>query len=352
MFHNKQICEEYATVNKKRHTMHSSNLISDVPQEILQIYSSFLDLKSNVMFNATCTRSSDKNTIKIGQHDTLCKMFGSISCMITGLHDIFGTIQGQNKLLATMLRRMIYISVSDIPSANDVPYVSSRTLSEYHKIMRLTMERMDISGFDFNNLLEDVQFEYRGFVIVNISKERREQLDMVKEVIQQHYFSHEFTIYTYTTFGNIFLEFQCDKEKIKVDIHERLENDIFSWSFLADTLQNFVLNNPEHKLVASMKQNNIEITNSMITWDKGNLIAPYIISELVNELTDCSSIFKGSDDNIVEVWNDTIDVNWLLKDIVTQILNNGFYTFILKDATNSVPNDFYSSTIDEIDMLL
>ena len=89
-----------------------------------------------------------------------------------------------------------------------------------------------------------------------------------------------------------------------------------------------------------MKQNNIEITNSMITWDKGNLIAPYIISELVNELTDCSSIFKGSDDNIVEVWNDTIDVNWLLKDIVTQILNNGFYTFILNfnSFTNSKIN--------------
>lgn len=337
MFTNKQVYEK-----NKRQTMCSSNLLLDVPQEILQVYSSFLDLKSNVMFNASCSRSSDKETISKSEYNTISRMFSSISYMINDLYNIFGTEQGQNKLLASMLRRLIYISVSDIPSPSEVPYVTTRYLSEYHNLMTLTMETMDISCFDFNNLLEDIQFECRGFKILNISKERRENIDKIKEVIHKYYFSDEFTMYTYSTFGNIFLELQCDKEKIMIDIHERLEDDIFSWSFIADTLKDFIINNPEHDIVEKIKKNNIEITKDMITWDKTNNYAPFVISEIVNELMDCSKLFKGSDDNLVEVWNDTIEVNWLLKNIVTEILSNGMYSLVLRNITNSVQDEFHT----------
>lgn len=337
MFTNKQIYEK-----DKRQKMCPSNLLLDVPQEILQIYSSFLDLKSNVMFNAACRRSSDKETVSKSEYNTLSRMFSSISYMINDLYNIFGTEQGQNKLLANMLRRIIYISVSDIPSPSEVPYVTTRSLAEYHNLMTLTMETMDISGFDFNNLMEDIQFECRGFKILNITKERREKLDKIKEVIHKHYFSEKFTIYTYSTFGNIFVELQCNEEKVMIDIHERLEDDIFSWSFIADTLKDFIINSPEHDIVKKIKENNIEITNNMITWNKANNYAPFVISEIVNELMDCSNLFKGSDDNLVEVWNDTIEVNWLLKNVVTEILSNGVYSLVLRNITNSVQDEFHT----------
>jgi hypothetical protein len=352
MLINKQTYEEYIVCkDTKKQKMCSSNLLLDVPQEILQVYSKFLDLKSNVMFNAACTRSSDNITIKASECNTLYNMFGSISFMIKGLYDIFGTIQGQNKLLANMLRRMIYISVSDIPYPNEVPYVSARTLSEYHKLMLITMETMDISSFDFNNILEDIQFECRGFEILNISEERRKQLNKVTEIIHKLYFSNDFTIYTYTKFGNIYLELQCDKEKVMIDIHERLEDDIFTWSFFADKLKDFVINNPEHDMVKKMKENNIEITNNLVSWNKDNTYAPFVISQLLNELMDCSNIFKGSDDNFVEVWNDTIEVNWLLKDVVSEILSNGMYSHILVNITNSVQNEFHTQDDEQILLL-
>lgn len=334
----------------------SNNLLLDVPIEILQIYSTFLDLKSNIMFNKVCKRARDKKNIERVEFNTLLKMFSSVSSMIKDLHNIFGTIESQNRLLAGMLRRLIYTSVSNnMPFQNEVSYVSTKTLEEYRNIMRLTMETMDndnLSVLDFNNLLEDVQFEFRGFQIVNITPKRREQLDMMKSIIRNRYFSQHFTIYTYTTFGNMFLEFQCNKDNMMVDIHERLDDEIFSWSFLNDTLRNFNLNNPENELSKMMRDNNIEITDGMITWNKENNNGFYVFTEIVKLLIDCSSIYKGSDDNIVEIWNDTLDNNWLLKDVVNDVLNNGMYSFMLRNITNSVQDNFYDYNIYEATLIL
>ena len=334
----------------------NNNLLLDVPIEILQVYSKFLDLKSNVMFNSVCRRTYDKENVQKSKFNTLLKMFSSVSSMVKDLYDIFGTIESQNRLLAGMLRRLIYTSMSyNTPFQNEETYVSSKTLEEYHNIMRLTMATMDndnLSVLDFNNLLEDVQFEFRGFQIVNIPKHRREQLDMMKSIVRNHYFSHDFTVYTYTTFGNMFLEYQCGKDNMTVDIHERLDDEVFSWEFLTDTLRAFNIDNPKHEISKKMEDNNINIIDSMISWNKENSNGTYIFTEIVQKLIDCTSIYKGSDDNIVEIWNDTLDSNWLLKDVVNNILNNGMYSLMLRNITNSVQDDFYDYNIDEVAMLL
>lgn len=365
-FHNILLFQEECIHNNtKMAKMYSSqddnsnktpNLLLDVPIEILQIYSSFLDLKSNIMFNTVCKRTRDKMSIARSELKALFNMFSSISYMIMDLYDVFGTIESQSRLLAGILRRLIYTSVSNnMHFHNEVSYVYTKTLEEYRDIMRLTMEIMDddnLSVLDFNNLLEDIQFEFRGFQIVNITKQRREQLDKMKSIIRNHYFSHDFTIYTYTTFGNMYIELQCDKNNIMVDIHERLDDEIFSWSFLTDTLRAFNVNNPEHEIIQKMKENNIEIRNNMVSWNKTNNKGVSIFTEIVKLLIDCSSIYKGSDDNIVEIWNDTVDNNWLLKDVVNDVLSNGMYSFMLKNMTNSVQDDFYDFDIHEAIVLL
>lgn len=334
----------------------SFNLLLDVPVEILQVYSSFLDLKSTIMFNQVCSRSRDKKGVIQCEFDSLLKMFSSVSNMIKDLYDVFGTIESQNRLLAGMLRRLIYTSVSnDMSFGNEVTYAFSKTLEEYQNIMRLTMETMDddhLSVLDFNNLLEDVQFEFRGFQIVNITEKRREQLDTMKSIVRGHYFSHEFTVYTYTTFGNIFLEFQCDKDNIMVDVHERLDDEIFSWSFLTDMLRDFNLNSPDNEILKKMRDNNIQITNNMISWNKNSHNGINVFTEIVKFLVDCSSMYKGSDDNMVEIWNDTLEVRWLLKDTVNNILNDGMYSPMLRNITNSIQDEFYDYNIDEALQLL
>ena len=331
------------------------NLLLDVPIDILQVYSSFLDLKSNIMFNNVCKRTCDNNNIARSKFNTLFNMFSSVSYMMKDLYDIFGTIEGQNRLLASILRRIIYTSVSNnLHFQNDVSYVTARTLEEYHEIMRITIEEMqyDVSVLNFNSLLEDAQFEFRGYMILNIPKERREQLDKIKSIIREHYFSNDFTIYTYTTFGDMFVEFQYDKDNVMVDIHERLDAEIFSWSFLVDTLLAFSNENPEHVISKKMKENNMEIKNSMICWNKENTNGVQGFAEIVMKLIDCSNIYKGSDDNIVEIWNDTLDNNWLLKDVVNDVLNNGMYSLMLRNITNSVQDDFYDYDINEAILLL
>lgn len=331
------------------------NLLMDVPIEILQVYSKFLDLKSSVMFNKVCKRTYDKANIKKSEFNTLLKMFSSVSYMIKDLYDLFGTIESQNKLLAGILRRLIYTSMfNNMYFQNDISYVTAKTLDEYHEILRLTMESMDynLSMFEFNNLLEDVQFEFRGYSILNLTKQKREQLEKLKSIIREHYFSHDFTIYTYTTFGNVFIEFQCNKDNIMVDIHERLNDEIFSWSFLTDTLKAYNDSNSDNDIFNMMKDNEMEIVDNMISWKKGNTKGIYVFTEIVKLLIDCSSIYKGSDDNIVEVWNDTIDTNWLLKEVTDDILSSGLYQMILKNITNSVQDDFYSYDIYEAMLIL
>lgn len=355
------IHEEYIDKKTKRPKMCSSqdvydkNLLLNVPIEILDVYSNFMDLKSNVMLKSVCKRTYEKHRVKRSELNTLTRMFSSMSSMIKDLYDAFGSIEGQNRLLAGILRRLIYRSVSNMFFQYDVSYVSSRTLEEYSNIMQLTMETFDderLSVVDFNNILEDIQFEFRGFQIVNITKERRELLDKVKSIIRSYYFSHDFTIYTYTTFGNIFLECQCDKENMMVDIHERLDNEIFGWSFIVDTLRALNTNNPEHVISKKMAMNNVQIDKNMICWKKENPNGVLVLSEIVHKLIDCSSIYKGSDDNIVEVWNDTLDFNWLLQDVVKDLLSSGMYTFKLQNIMNSVQDDFYECTIDALMILL
>lgn len=333
----------------------SNNLLLDVPIEILQVYSNFLDLKSNIMFNKVCKRTYDKENIARSEFNALFKMFNSIKHMINDLYNIFGTMQGQNELLADILRRLIYTSVSNsMPFQNEVSYVTARTLDEYRRIMRLTMEIMgdDFSVMDFNNLLEDIQFEFRGFQIINITNQRRDQLNKIKSLIREQYFSNDFTVYTYTTFGNMFLEFQLNKDNLMIDIHERLDDEIFSWSFLIDTVRDFNLNNPEHEILQKMKDNNIEIKDTMLSWKKQNTHGVYVFTEIVKKLINCSSIYKGSDDNIVEIWNETVDNNYIFKDVVNDVLNSGMYSCMLRNITNSIKDEFYDYNIDEVIMLL
>lgn len=333
-----------------------NNLILDIPIEILEVYSKFLDLKSNIMLNSACKRTYNKKNIERIKFKTLLKMFSSVSFMVKDLYDIFGTVEGQDRLLAGMLRRLIYTSMSiNMPLHDELSYVATKTLEEYRTIMRLTMETMDndsLSMLDFNNLLEDVQFEFRGFKIVNITEQRRQQLDKMKSIVRNHYFSQDFTVYTYTTFGNMFLEFQCDKDNLMIDIHERLDDEIFSWSFLTDILTSFNINNPENEIIKNMKDNNVVITNNMICWKKQNENGIFVFTEIVNELIDCSKICQGSDDNIVEIWNETLDTNWLLKEVVNSILTNGMYSLMLKNTTNSVQDDYYDYDIYQAILLL
>lgn len=318
----------------------SKNLLLDVPDEIVEIYSSFLDLKSNAMFNCACKKGCDKKSLRRSELFALSKMFVSIVDMVTNIHDIFGTLDGQKKLLSNMLRRLIYTSVSDIPTDADQSYASSKTLTEYKRIMEIVVEEMDISLFNFNNLLEDSQFEYRGYEIINIVKEKREELDNFKNIISNRYFSNEFTIHTYSTFGNMFLELQCDDDHVMIDIHEKKDINAFNWTFLTDVIKQFVFYNPEHKLIYEMKNSTIEINDNMIYWNKDNQNAPYVIVELIHELLDCSSIYKGSDDTIVEVWNDSVEINWLLGDVVNEVQNSGMYSNMLRDITNDIQDEY------------
>lgn len=321
-------------------TVRTNNLILDVPQEILQLYTYFLDLKSNVMFNCVCRKTNDKRTIKTNEYNTLSHMFGLITNLIGNLQNVFSTQEGQDKLLAVMLRRLIYTSVSDISSQTEVPYVTTRTFAEYTRLMTTITEKMDISVLDFNNLLEDAQFEFRGFSIINITDDRRNKINEIKSIIRDQYFSKEFTIHTCTTFGDMYVEFQCNNNNFTIDVHERLDDDLFTWMFLTDSVRSMISNGCVHPILSKLKSQNIQVSDSMISWQRNNYDNLYLLSDLVHDIMDCSSIFKGCDDNILEVWNDTMEVNWLLRETVKEVQVCGMYLEMLKDITNAVQDKF------------
>lgn len=329
--------------SRKKQTMSSkekTNLILDVPLEILRNYSQCLDLKSNIMFNLVCKRTCDKQSMKLSEFNTVLRMFTSITNMIKNLQSTFRTQESQNKLLAVMLRRLIYTSVSDVVSQTEVSYISSRTWAEYTRLMNILVEELDISVMDFNNILEDAQFEFRGFSIINLSKEQREKLDKAKIILRNQYFSKDFTVHTCSTFGNMYLEFQCNDKYISIDIHEKLEDDMFTWIFLTDSVRNMMRDKPTNPLILKLQSQNVDISDSMISWDKNNENALYVLTELVHSTMDCSSMFKGTDDNLLEVWNDTVEVNWLLREMVDEVQVCGMYSSIFRDVTSCVQDAY------------
>jgi hypothetical protein len=317
------------------------NLITNVPIEILKLYTNFLDLKSNVMFAKVFTTAHDRNIIARCETNALFRMLFGVTQLTQNLYDMIGTVKGQQALLASVLRKLIYVSVSDMPMNAESLLASHNTLIEYKALQDIAMDEMDISSYEFNNLLENAQFEFRGFTIFNVPNEHRERLDIMKNIIHNRYFSQPVTIHTYTTFDDIFIELDCEKDNILFDIHHQHSSEGRDWMFLLDAITDWTENNGSHDLAKQFKHEKIEIKNNMLCFNTAKVYNNLdIVVKLMHKLLPYQKLFKGSNDVRLEIWNDTLEVNWVLSDVIKDIQNSGMYISMLEDITNGVQDEY------------
>ncbi len=326
--------DEHYIVDEQR-----KNIITDVPPELVKCFAQFLDVKSLVMFNCACQATCDADGLKRAEVSALQGMLDGVVKLSKEILEIVSTREGQDRLLASILRKLIYISVSDLTSHSHETLASTQTLSEYNALMESVTHEMDISLYAFNDLLEDAQFEFRGFNIINICKERRDDLDKIKALIRSRYFAKSFTVHTYSTFGATCIEFNCNVEKAMFDVHQHLDEETSDMMFLNDKVTALVNTHPEDELVRRMA-GNIEMVHYMMHWNIDNHDATKVMASLMTRLMDCSPFYKGSSEICMEVWNDTMEENWVLSQVVEEVLTNGMYAFTLKDITDECTREY------------
>lgn len=320
-----------------------SKLILDIPSEVIQCYANHLDLKSLVMFHATSKTTYDKHFLQCSEELAIERMLDGIVGVCNDILNIVSTCQGQEKLMASILRKLIYASVSDVtPHTHNNSIATLRTLTEYNAIQEYIINKMDISMHTFNELLEDAQFEFRGFNIINISKERRDNLDTVKMMLKEWYFSKPFTVHTYSTFGATCIELDCNKEVAMFDIHCHSNEEKDELMFFMDAMSQF--KNSMHTkddvwLIEEMDKH-VKLVQYMYHWNMNNKQSTKIMSKMMKKLLNCHPFFEGSTEICLEVWNDILDDNWVLANVIDELVTNGMYGFILKDVTDDCTREF------------
>jgi hypothetical protein len=277
-------------------------------------------------------------------------MFNNIIRLTQRVHQVVATANGQNKLLANILRKLIYMSVSDLAMHTDNALASSHTLTEYNTLLNIVTEEMDIGIHAFNNLLEDAQFEFRGFDIINIPPEKRTELDTFKSIIRNRYFDKTYTIHTYCTFGNCFLEIDFEGDTVMFDIHKQLSEEKFNWMFLVDKINEFVESESdcgdEQSVTQEMSQAAIVFHNNMMSWKICNRASgAMIMAKLVSRLMPYKDFFKGANDTKLEIWNDTMEGNWVLSDVINDVQGYEMYSGQLSHIACDVMDEFNANMI-------
>ena len=315
-------------------TNRECNLITDMPIEIVKKYTTYLDLKSLVMFNCVCKLTNDADMLRQRQIQELEGMVNGIINLSKEVLNCVTTEEGQNRLLANILRKLIFTSMSDPTSVTNQSLASSQALTEYNSLYEMVIEEVDTSVNTFNELLEDAQFEFRGFSIINIPPSRRDNLNKVKEVIRQRYFSKPFTVHTYCTFDETCMELNSNITTAMFDIHRHTyEDDLEGMMFLYNKVSAFVSNNKYNTLVQSFEES-VRMVESMFHWDIHDVHAVAKMTTMMMFLMDCQPFYNGSTDVCIEVWNDVAEENWIFSHVINEVVH-GMYPMVLKDITDN-----------------
>jgi len=335
-------------MNVTKRTSQSMNLLIDVPKQVLYNYAQHLDAKSCAMLMTACSHTRD--TVGGLPKEKHNEMIGELVCktveLLVRIHNVITTTTSRDRLLANLLRKLIFVSASDVVNAEGTSAIAfDKCIWEHHRLFSYFRDLLDISWMQFNNLLEDAQFEFRGFDIITLNEEDRRLLDTFKHHIQQIYFDKPFTIHSYFIKDTLSMEIDYDGKHICFDIHEESrEGNHRYWSYLYDKVNDWLSDDmtPLHHLFHKSK---FSICNEMMCWDpkvtERNNVSNTIGRLLPMLMPDTSMFLRGTKNITLEVWNDTMETNWVLTDVIHEMLNVNDYKIHLINISHEV-EDIYN----------
>jgi hypothetical protein len=313
----------------------TKNLLLDVPKELLNRYFQFLDVKSSIMFVNTCQKVNEsKYNIKNRENATLSSILKKVSFLLNKIHYLVSNAQEQNKLMANILRKSIFSSVLGLQNnvVNCSPFAIQQCVTEYNHLQQYIAEEMDIDWYVFNELLENSQFEFRGFEILNLSDTVRNRLDTFKDLIKKYYFNGIFTIHAYLSYDNIFFEIDCEDNDILLDVH--YTNDEGKWIFLYDLIHK------DNDMVEKLSKAGVYVDRNMIKWNKNDTNACEKIASVILKVMYNVNYLQGTSDITLQVWNENIENSWGLNEVTQELIASNRFETQLSDITFEAVDEF------------
>lgn len=335
MFKNLKMDKQYEACTEVEMNTAANNLILDVPKELLHKYFQFLDVKSSIMFVNTCRKVEEtKNNIKIRERATLSSILSKVATLLNKIHFLVTSAYEQNKLMANILRKLIFSSVLGNQNhvVNYSPFAIQQCVTEYNHLQQYIAEEMDIDWYSFNEYLENSQFEFRGFEILNMSESARNTLNLFKSLIKKYYFNGDFTIHAYLSYDNIFFEIDCDNDHITLDVHST--NSKYKWIFLSDLISK------DENMVKYLNNVGVYVDKNMIKWNKNNSSACSIISEVILKLMYNVNYLQGTSDITLQVWNENIEKSWGFSAVTLELIASNRFETQLSDITFEAIDEF------------
>lgn len=325
-----------------------TNLILDVPHEILNEYMRHMDVKTTIMYLAACKKTQRLDVRGLSHKPSVAKKIEGLGKIISAYVDVVKSMHAtlmservRNGMMANILRKLIYISVS-----HETHYINSGSIvafdqcrAEYERLFLYFVEQMDINKATFNNILEDAQLEFRGFSIINISDVQRQELDMFKDLLKGWYFHGEYTAQANIQYNDTCMEIYADGEMIVFDVH-RQDVDDDGLVFFQDIVEEWMNRTDRDSLRDAFDQTDITIKYNRLQWPMTDTQAPKVIAELIIRLMPDPMFYTGGEIFNTEVWNSIMEENWLLNEVVNETMTSYGFDDVLCSASSQIVDAF------------
>lgn len=272
----------------------------NMPLEVVVSINDYLDLKSSIQLRSVAKMFVEPVTegIPIKEKKTIHNIIKLVSQQIKNVHFQLISETSKAEILANLLRRLIWTTTTVEEEPPDaLAGIQSHCIQEYNNLFLYVNEEMDMSWAMFNTLMENAQFEYRGFRIVGLPPEVRTDLDNFKQLVEAKYYDDEYKVQVYISFADdTYFEIVFDGIQLSCDMHTRIDD---KWTFITDALSN--------------NENYLAIENGMVILsadhedDAINELCQVMMTMIRPKIT--SDLFKGAQTVNLSVWNSVYEEN-------------------------------------------
>lgn len=322
-------------------------LFNTLPPEMLAKCAECLDIKSCIMLSNTCrkTQCICHNIVKDKECHAISEVIRQVVDLVQMVYNSISNVETQHYLMADMLRKLIFTSVTDETNTNgNSSLAHSKCVAEYNLLLDYFVDNMDITWKQFNVLLEDAQFEFRGYHLINMAEEHRSMLDEFKRRIHNIYFEERFTIHTYISLNEVDMEINFDGEQISFYVLSNYEDDESEDNekhirYFPDRLDLSMQGDD-----AETKNLRLELSKCCTTNDKDTFcwrpadvknknISMLLGKILLKVMPEVKNILKGTSKVTLEFWNRAIDYNWLLLEVLNNFSHARSFKAMLSNIT-------------------
>lgn len=310
--------------------------MANVPLEVIGSINDHLDLKSSIHLGTVSKlfREPISEKLRDKEEETLNKMLQLVSQQIKFVHSQMTSENSKAEVLANLLRRLIWTTTTvDEEPPDTLAGIQSHCMQEYDNLHLYVCEEMDLSWEMYNTLMENAQFEYRGFQIVGLHPHIRNDLDNFKELVETRYYDDDFKIHVYISFANdTYIEMIFDGQQLSCDVHTRIEE---RWHFITDMLEN--------------TEKHLFMKDNMIVFDANNEdeaireLCQVIMTKIRPRIS--SNLFKGAESVNVSIWNSVYEENVVFASTIDKWMSKFNTENIIFDATQTAYTDYHTHEI-------